>query len=75
MTENPKLTAPMMCARTRLNTHQARRQSRKELQHLGAAHPLADHHRAINLHAVDLKDRLRNIETNCANLAHGRLPS
>src|SRR5437899_1526760 len=48
---------------------------REELQHLGAAHTLADHNRAINIHAVNLKYRLRNIETNRANLAHGRLPS
>jgi hypothetical protein len=73
--ERLKLTAPMMCARTSLNTHQARRNSRKELQDLRTADPLADHHRAISIHAVNLKHRLRNVETNCANLAHGRLPS
>ena len=37
--------------------------------------PLADHHRAINIHPVNLEYRLRNIETNRANFAHGRLPS
>jgi hypothetical protein len=36
---------------------------------------LADHNRAINVHAMYLKYRLRDIETNRANLAHGRLPS
>ena len=30
---------------------------------------------AFHVHLVNLKDRLRNIETNRANLAHGRLPS
>ena len=39
------------------------------------ARPLTDHHRTISIHAVNLKYRLRNIETNRANLAHGRLPS
>jgi hypothetical protein len=42
---------------------------------LRAAEPLADYHRTINIHAVNLEYRLRNIETNRANLAHGRLPS
>src|SRR5271163_1149231 len=75
MAERLKLAAPMMCGRTRLNTNKAWRQGSEKLQHLSAAYPPADHHCAINIHAVDLKDRLRNIETNCANFAHGRIPS
>src|SRR6202161_569568 len=75
MAEHLKLAAPMMCGRTRLNTNKAWRQGSEKLRHLSAAYPPADHHCAINIHAVDLKDRLRNIETNCANFAHGRLPS
>src|SRR5277367_1785005 len=75
MAERLKLAAPMMCGRTRLNTNKAWRQGSEKLRHLSAAYPPADHHCAINIHAVDLKDRLRNIETNCANFAHGRLPS
>src|SRR5215467_1698819 len=35
----------------------------------------ADHHHAIGIHAVNLKNRLRDVETDRANLAHGRLPS
>jgi len=70
-----KLTAPMMCARTCLNTNEAGRQRSEELQHLRSANALADYHCTINVHPVNLEDRLRNIETNCANLAHGRLPS
>src|SRR4051794_3890247 len=42
---------------------------------LGAADAIADHKRARNIDLVHLEDRLRNIQTNCANLAHGRLPS
>src|ERR1700733_8495745 len=75
MAEHLKLAAPMMCGRTRLNTNEAWRQGGEKLRHLSAAYPPADHHCAINIHAVDLKDRLRNIKTNCANFAHGRLPS
>ena len=75
MAERLKLSAPMMCARACFNTNQAGRQSFEELQHLRAANAFADHHRAINIHAMNLKHQLRNIETNRANLAHGRLPS
>jgi hypothetical protein len=35
----------------------------------------ADHHYTYNIDPVHLEYRLRNIETNRANLAHGRLPS
>src|SRR5262245_38913856 len=75
MAERRKLTAPVMCGRTRLNADQARRQSYEELQHLRAGQTLADHNRTISVHAVDLKHQLRNIQTDRANLAHGRLPS
>jgi len=64
-----------MCGRTRLNADEAGRQRREELQKLCSADALADHHRAIGVHAVNLKNRLRDIETDRANLAHGRLPS
>ena len=65
----------MMCGRTCLNADEAGRQRREELQKLRSADTLADHHRAIGVHAVNLKNRLRDIETDRANLAHGRLPS
>ena len=61
----------MMGTWARLNANNARRQSREELKHLGAAHTLADYNRAIVIHAVNLKYRFRNIETNRANLTHG----
>ena len=65
----------MMRARACFNANQARWQGREKLHHLRSADTLADHHRAISIHPVDLKNRLRNIETDRANLAHGRLPS
>ena len=36
---------------------------------------LTHYHRAINVYAVNLKNRLRDIEIDRANLAHGRYPS
>src|SRR4026209_319349 len=65
----------MMCTRACFNTNKAARQGREELQYLSAANALADYHRTINIHAVNLEYRLRNIETDRDNLAHGRLPS
>src|SRR5262252_6465278 len=65
----------MMRGRTGFDPDQARRQLAKILQHLCATDALADHNDAIDIHPVRLKHRFRNIETNRANLAHGRLPS
>src|SRR5262245_57742430 len=73
--EGPKPTAPIMCGRTRLNADKAARQGREELQQLRSANAFAHYHRAINIYAVNLKNRLRDIETDRANLAHGRHPS
>src|SRR6516162_4564366 len=73
--ERLKPAAPIMCGRTRLNADEAGRQGREELQQLCSADALADHHRATRVHAMNLKNRFRNIETDRANLAHGRLPS
>src|SRR5467141_2451815 len=70
-----KSAAPVMCARTCLNADEAGGQRREELQQLRSANAFADHHRAIDIYAVNLKNRLRDIETDRANLAHGRLPS
>src|SRR5262245_1422001 len=70
-----KLTAPMVCGWTRLNADQAGRQSREELQHLRSADAFTDQHCAIDRYTVNLKNRLRYIKTNRANVAHGRLPS
>jgi hypothetical protein len=75
MAQPLKPAAPIMCGRTRLNADEAGRQGREERQQLRSGGALADHHRAINIYAVNLKNRLRDIETDRANLAHGRLPS
>ena len=54
------------CAR--LHANQARWQVGKELENLRSADTLADHYRTVRINAVNLKDRLRNIDTDCANL-------
>jgi hypothetical protein len=55
MAERVKLATPMMCTRARFKANETGRQRSEELQHLCAAHTLADHHRTINIHAVNLE--------------------
>ena len=70
-----QLAAPVVRRWTGFDTDQARLQLAKELQHLRPTDARADNHRAGLIDAVNLEYRLRNIETDCDNLAHGRLPS
>jgi transposase/predicted O-methyltransferase YrrM len=62
-TERPKPAAPMMCGRARFNADEARRQCREELQQLRSGDPLAHHYRASGVHAVNLKNRFRDISS------------
>src|SRR5262245_11367430 len=75
MTDGLQLAGPVMGRRTSLDANEAPRQTCEKLQHLRPADALADHHRADAINPVYLEYRLRNIETNRDNLAHGRLPS
>jgi hypothetical protein len=52
-----------MCGRTRFNPNETARQGCEELQQLRSGDALADHYRATSIHAVNLKNRLRDIET------------
>src|SRR6516164_7351777 len=64
-----------MRGRTRFDPDQAGWQLAKILQNPCATDALADHNRARIIDPVHLEYRLPNIQTNRANLAHGRLPS
>src|SRR5262245_1430240 len=75
MTDGLQLAGPVMGRRTSLDANEAPRQTCEKLQHPGPADPLADHHRAQPINPVNLEYRLRYIQTNRDNLAHGRLPS
>jgi hypothetical protein len=70
-----ELACPLVRRCARFHANEARRQIGKEIKNLRSTNTPADHHRAIRIDAVNLKYRLRNIDTNCANFAHGRLPS
>src|ERR1700691_4359599 len=59
-----------------LDTHQTRRQFLEERQDIAALHLPADDHFACRVDAVDLKNRLRNVETDCRHhFFHARPPN
>src|ERR1700738_3670141 len=67
-----------MCARTCLNADEAGGQRREELQQLRSANAFADHHRAIDIYAVNLKNRVgagagtqRAVQVTAGSLANG----
>jgi hypothetical protein len=53
------------------DTNQARRQLLEESQDVAALQPAADDHLAVSINAMDLKNRLRDIETDCRDRLHG----
>ena len=53
-----------------LNTNEARRQLLEERQDIAALQLAADDHLAFRVDAVDLKNRLCNIETDCRDRLH-----
>src|ERR1700738_3676435 len=65
---------PMVRAAAGLHAHRARRQLRKKLLNSGAPKLTPQHHRSRCINPVNLEHVLRQIQTNHANLAHGRLP-
>src|SRR5271170_5236130 len=53
-----------------LDTNQARRQLLEERKNIATLQLTADHHLASSINAVDLEDRLGNVETNCRDRLH-----
>src|SRR5271169_1392569 len=60
----------MMRRGASLDTNQARRQLLEERKNIATLQLTADHHLASSIHAVDLEDRLGNVETNCRDRLH-----
>src|SRR5260370_40266614 len=69
-----KFTRPIMRRRTGLDTNEARRQLLKERPHIPPLQLTAKHNIAIRINAVDLKNRLRDIETDSRNRSHDLAP-
>src|SRR5476649_2317196 len=63
----------MMRRRAGLNAHQTRRQLLEERQDITTLQLAADDHLAYRIDAVNLKNRLGNVETDCRNLLHGAI--
>lgn len=73
--ELDQLACPMMGGRAGLHTNQARPDSSKELQDLAALQLSANDNLAGITDGMDLEHRLRDVQSDCANLLHGRLLS
>jgi len=65
-----ELTRPMMRRRAGLNTNDAQRQLLEERHHIAALQPTPDDYVACRVDAVDLKNRLRDVETDCRDHVH-----
>src|SRR5262245_42275349 len=68
VTKLRQLTCPIMRRGTRLHANEAGRQRREELQHLTAPKLLPDDDLLGRINAVDLKQVLGDIQTDCGNL-------
>src|SRR6516225_2472340 len=65
---------PMMSAASSLHAHQTRRQLPEKLLDRGSPKLAPHHDSSRRINPVNLKNVLRQIQTNRANLRHGRLP-
>ena len=65
-----KFARPMMRRGASFDTNQARWQLLKESQDVAALQLAADDHLAVSINAMDLKNRLRDIETDCCDSLH-----
>ena len=68
-----QLARPVVRRGASLDADQAWRQLLEERQHVSTLQLPADHHLPISINAVNLKDRLRDIQTNCCDRLHARL--
>ena len=73
MTECLELARPMVRRGASLDANQAWRQLLKERQDVATLQLAADDHLARGINAVDLKDRLGDVETDCRDRLHGSL--
>ncbi len=73
VTECAQLTRPMMRRRAGLHAHYRRLYPRKKRHHVATAQPTPNHDSSRFIDAVDLKHMLRKVQSDRANLQHGRL--
>src|SRR5262249_26585474 len=68
-----QLARPVVRRRTRLHPNQAARKPAEEHQYLRTPKLLAQNCRSLLIDPVHLKNMLRQVQSNCRNLAHGWL--
>src|SRR3954462_5103992 len=68
-----ELTRPVMRPGAGLHRHRAGRLGGEEFEHLRPHQALAEHHTAGRVCPVRLENPLRNVQSDCVNLSHGRL--
>src|SRR5262249_51544624 len=69
-----QLPRPVVRRPTRLHPNHAARQPAEERQNLRTPKPFAQNRSSLGIDPVHLKDMLRQVQSNCRNLAHGWLP-
>src|SRR5579863_2001231 len=73
MAKRLELARPMMRRGASFNTDQAWWELLKECQYVAPLELTADNDVALRIDAMNLKDRLRDVETDCCNRLHGWL--
>jgi hypothetical protein len=74
MAKLAELAGPVMCSTTCLQRYGATRLGCEEIQQLSSADPLAEWRSTSLIRSVSVKNMLGDIQTDYANLRHGRLP-
>jgi hypothetical protein len=72
--ELDQLPCPVMRTRASFHADQACRLALKELEHLAALELTTQDSAAFGINAVQLENRLRQIDPDCGNIDHGWLP-
>ena len=70
MSKRLQLARPIVRCRTGLDTNKTKLQLLKKSQHIASLQLPPDDQLPIAINAMDLKNRLRDIETDCRNRSH-----
>ena len=68
MPKSLELARPMMTGGAGFNSNEARRKLLEEREYIAALELAANDHLSLRVDTMHLKNRLRDIETNCRNL-------
>jgi hypothetical protein len=63
-----------MGSATCLQSYRATRLSREKIQELSSADPFAEYSPSFSVRSMHVENMLGDIQTDCANVQHGRLP-